>query len=82
MKVRDLKQLLNACPNDMDVIIPISDESAIDSINHVYAVSTAAIIQQSGDKALLLNSSTGDNDIQDQLKKSNPLGLQCEKILY
>ena len=82
MKVSELKMLLGACPNDMDVIIPVSDESAIDSINHVYSVSTAAIIQQSGDKALLLNSSTDDNDIQDQLNKYNPLNLQCEKILY
>lgn len=82
MKVSELKKILDACQNDIDVIIPVSDESAINSINHVYSVSTAAIIQQSGDEALILNTSADGSDIQDQLTKANPLNLQCEKILY
>ena len=82
MKVRELKEILNKCSEDMEVIIPVSNEEQVDNINHVYSVTTAAIIQQFNDKAILLNTSSNKRNISDQLNIANPLNLHCEELLF
>lgn len=81
MKVSELKEVLANCPDDMEVIMPVSNDYQVDSINHVYAISSAAIIRQFGDQALLLNTCSENFSIRDQLDALNPLSLECEKVL-
>lgn len=82
MKVKELKEILNNCPDDADVVMPVWDEYHVGDINHLWKISTAAIIHQydENEPALLLNTSVGDT-IASQLNNYNPLELTCEKVL-
>ena len=82
MTVYELKKVLNKCPNNMEVIMPVSDEMCVNVINHVWTIDTAGIVNQYGNKALLLNTSSGNYDISSQLGSSNRLSLHCDKVLY
>lgn len=83
MKVKDLKEILNNCPDDADVVIPVWDEEHVNDIDHLWKISTAAIIHQydENNKALLLNTQKDELDISSQLNNYNPLGLTCERVL-
>lgn len=82
MTVCELKKVLNKCPNNMEVIMPVSDEKCVNVINHVWTIDTAGIVNQYGNKALLLNTSSGNYDISSQLGSSNRLSLHCDKVLH
>ena len=83
MKVKDLKEILNNCPDDADVVIPVWDEEHVNDIDHLWKISTAAIIHQydENNKALLLNTQKDELDIAGQLNNYNPLELTCERVL-
>ena len=83
MKVKDLKEILNNCPDDADVVITVWDEAHVNDIDHLWKISTAAIIHQydENNKALLLNTQKDELDIAGQLNNYNPLELTCEKVL-
>ena len=83
MKVKDLKEILNNCPDDADVVIPVWDEEHVNDIDHLWKISTAAIIHQydENNKALLLNTQKDELDISSQLNNYNPLDLTCERVL-
>ena len=83
MKVKDLKEILNNCPDDADVVMPVWDEYHVGDINHLWKISTAAIIHQydENEPALLLNTSVGELTIASQLNNYNPPELTCEKVL-
>ena len=49
MKVRELKELLSECPDDMEVVIPVWNETHVNAINHLWKITTAAIIHQLDD---------------------------------
>ena len=83
MKVKDLKEILNNCPDDADVVMPVWDEERVNDINHLWKISTAAIIHQydENEPALLLNTQKDELDISSQLNNYNPLDLTCERVL-
>ena len=83
MKVKELKEILNNCPDDADVVMPVWDEYHVGDINHLWKISTAAIIHQydENEPALLLNTSVGELTIASQLDNYNPLDLTCERVL-
>ena len=83
MKVKELKEILNNCPDDADVVMPVWDEYHVGDINHLWKISTAAIIHQydENNKALLLNTQKDELDISSQLNNYNPLDLTCERVL-
>lgn len=83
MKVKELKEILNNCPDDADVIMPVWDEEHVNDIDHVWKISTAAIIHQydENNKAVILNTSNAGLDISGQLNNYNPLELSCERVL-
>ena len=84
MKVRELKELLSECTDDMEVVIPVWNETHVNAINHLWKITTAAIIHQldETDKALVLNTSNGElENVSDQIDRYNPLDITCEKVL-
>ena len=83
MKVKELKEILNNCPDDAEVVMPVWDEEHVEDINHLWKISTAAIIHQydENEPALLLNTNNGELTIASQLNNYNPLELTCEKGL-
>ena len=84
MKVRELKELLSECPDDMEVVIPVWNETHVNAINHLWKIATAAIIHQLDEtnRALVLNTSNGElENVSDQIDGDSPLGITCEKVL-
>ena len=71
MTVKDLKEIVNKLPDDMEVIIPVIDEYNADDIQAFRLVRTAGVLEADGERpALCLNSSSGGN-ISDQVEKSD-----------
>lgn len=68
MTVKDLKEILNECPDNMPVIIPVIDE---DDANHIYGfrhVKTVGILTSDGEEdACCLNAAADEQDIADQV---------------
>ena len=71
MTVKDLKEILNECPDDMPVIIPVIDE---EDANHIYGfrhVRTVGILTSDGEEdACCLNAAADEQDIADQVRFS------------
>ena len=84
MTVKDLKELLNECPDDMPVIIPVID---IDDSNDIQAfryVTTAGILYddympETQQRVICLNSSKDSAVISDQIGSRD---VVCERVLY
>ena len=82
LTVKDLKDILAQCPDDMPVIIPVIDE---DDCNNIYGfryVRTAGILSCESEApknriVLCLNAAT-DSDISSQVKNKDAV---CEKVL-
>ena len=68
MTVKELKEVLNECPDNMPVIIPVIDE---DDVNHIYGfrhIRTAGVLTSYGEEdACCLNSAADGYDIADQI---------------
>lgn len=84
MTVKELKEILNNCSDDMPVIIPVID---IDNSNNIEAfryVTTAGILYddympETQQRVVCLNSSTGSTIISDQIGSRD---VVCEQVLY
>lgn len=72
MTIKDLKEILNECPDNMPIIIPVIDE---DDANHIYGfrhVRTVGILTSYGEEdACCLNASADGQDIADQVHFSD-----------
>ena len=70
MRVKDLKHILEQLPDDMEVIIPVTDE---EDANHIYGfrnVRTAGVLVSEGKQdreVLCLNAAADRQDIADQV---------------
>ena len=82
MTVKDLKEVLNKCPDNMPIIIPIIDE---DDANHIYGfrrVRTVGILTSYGEEdACCLNSAEYEQDIADQIHFSGK-NVGVKSILF
>lgn len=83
MKAKDLKRILVDIPDDMDVIIPISNE---DNANYIFGfrhVRTAGILENryEDSPALCLSASEGI-DISTQITIHNDGMTTCTKVLF
>lgn len=82
MTVKDLKEFLNECPDDMPVIIPVIDE---DDANHIYGfrhVRTVGVLESYGEEdACCLNAAADGQDIADQIHFSGK-DVGVKKILF
>lgn len=84
MTVKDLKEILNECPDDMPVIIPVID---IDDSNDIQAfryVTTAGILYDDympkiEQRVICLNSSDDGTVIANQIGSRD---VVCERVLY
>ena len=84
MTVKDLKEILNECPDDMPVIIPVID---IDDSNDIQAfryVTTAGILYDDympkiEQRVICLNSSEDGAVIANQIGSRD---VVCERVLY
>ena len=69
MTVKELKEVLNECPDNMPVIIPVIDE---DDANHIYGfrhVRTVGVLMSDGEEdACCLNTAKDGQDIADQVR--------------
>ena len=84
MKVIDLKILLIEFLDYIELVISVWNETHVNAINHLWKITTAAIIHQLDEtnKALVLNTSNGElENVSDQIDRYNPLGITCEKVL-
>lgn len=84
MTVKDLKDILEDLPDDMDVIIPVilkTDCNFIDCFRHVR---TAGILKNVYEEypALCLNAATGGYDISSQVRTSGLESTTCKRILF
>ena len=84
MNVKDLKNILATCPDDMDVIIPVMDETDANIIYAFRHVRTAGILSSPTEEypALCLNSSENGCDISEQIKRRYLGGTTCDRILF
>lgn len=78
MTVKDLKEVLNKCPDNMQIIIPVIDE---DDANHIYGfrhVRTVGILTSNGEEdACCLNAAADGYNITDQIHFSgNDVGVK------
>ena len=82
MTVKDLKEVLNECPDNMPVIIQVIDE---DDANHIYAfrhVRTVGILTSDGEEdACCLNAAADEQDIADQVHFSG-MDVGVKNILF
>ena len=84
MTVKDLKEILNECPDDMLVIIPVID---IDDSNDIQAfryVTTVGILYDDympkiEQRVICLNSSEDGAVIVNQIRSRD---VVCERVLY
>ena len=82
MTVKELKEVLNECPDNMPVIIPVIDE---DDVNHIYGfrhVRTVGVLISNGEKdACCLNTAEDGQDIADQVHFSGK-NVGVKSILF
>ena len=86
MTVKELKEIVNQCPDDMLVIIPVIDEEDCNSIFGFRMVRTVGILYdalspEEEQRVLCLNGAADGLDINSQIKKSG-CAVKCEKVLY
>ena len=84
MTVKDLKEIVEQCPDDMPVIIPVITEEDANCILGFRHVRTAGILESEledpeNKTALCLNSSAGGLDISSQISRSD---ITCKKIMF
>lgn len=82
MIVKDLKEVLNGCPDNMPIIIPVIDE---DDANHIYGfrhVRTVGVLASDGEEdACCLNATANGQDIADQIHFSGN-DVSVKSILF
>ena len=84
--VKYLKEVLNECPDDMLVVMPVIEE---EDNNHIIAfrfIRTAGILRddyasEDEKRVLCINTSAYGADIYSQVEKSGR-EVTCEKVLY
>ena len=84
MAVKDLKEILNECPDDMPVIIPVIDIDDSNDIEAFRYVTTAGILYddympETEQYVICLNSSKDSAVISDQIRSRD---VVCERVLY
>lgn len=84
MTVKDLKEILNECPDDMPVIIPVIDIDDSNDIEAFRYVTTAGILYddympEAEQHVICLNSSEDSAVISDQIRSRDVI---CERVLY
>lgn len=82
--VRDLKNMLDGLPDDMEVIVPITNEH---NPNHVFGfnrIRTAGILKSPAeqDMALCLAPSLGGWDMYSLVNNSKNVAATVEKMLF
>ena len=81
MTVKDLKEVLNECPDNMPIIIPVIDE---DDANHIYGfrhVRTAGVLIAYGEEDAFCLNSADEQDIADQINFSGK-NVAVKSILF
>lgn len=84
MYVKDLKKILNELPDDMPVIIPVSDEYDSNRIYGFRYVRTAGMLvceYEQDQKVLCLNAAVDGQNIADQIRLSG-IDVSVKKILF
>lgn len=84
MTVKDLRKILNECPDDMPVIIPVINIEDSNDIQAFRYVRTAGILYddympEAEQHVICLNSSEDSAVISDQLGSRD---VVCERVLY
>ena len=83
MTVKELKEVLNECPDNMPVIIPVIDE---DDVNHIYGfrhVRTVGVLMCNGEEdACCLNTAEDGQDIADQVHFCSVKNVGVKSILF
>lgn len=80
MKVKNLKEIVNQLPDDMDVIIPVISEDDANCIWAFRHVRTAGVLESDGEQpALCLNAAADGLDISSQVKKSDVI---CTRLMF
>ena len=83
MTVKDLKDILEILPNDMEVIIPVISSYHCNEIYGFRHVRTAGILScLNEDNALCLNSAENGADIVTQVNNYDGNTITCEKVLF
>lgn len=83
MKVKDLKDILNELPDDMDVIIPVISPDDANHISGFRHVRTAGILQcKDEDDALCVNAAAYGVDINAQVNAYDGKYIACKRILF
>lgn len=86
MTVGQLKEILNQCPDEMFVCIPVIDECDVNRINGFRLIRTAGILfddreDDDRQKVLCLNGSADTMNIRGQVRYSGR-DVLCERLLF
>lgn len=78
LKVGRLKEILDKCDDDLDVIIPVIDEDDANHIRGFRHVRTVGLLCSGKDDALCLNAAQYGLDISSQVGSR----AECKKVYF
>ena len=81
LTVGDLKEILNQCPDDMDIIIPVITEEDCNNILAFRHARTVGILKNEYEpkSALCINAAADGLDISSQIKRTDTI---CTRVMF